>query len=161
MGEIDVGPGAVDRPSLAGPGYTVYDKQNPANDDGILDTFEAWANTTVGGCRIGTASFSGNTSTPTDSELIGTITAGSKQVFSGLEFEVNSGDYLGVYWSSGQFEISTFGGVGYWTDILTPGDYLDTSHLFTYYTTYVISIYATGSTISPSRRGTQVIMAGM
>ena len=160
MGDIDIGAGATDRNTDQNASDTLYSQENPANDTGALDSFEGWAVTDITNCKMGTASFSGNDSTPTDSCVVGDITAGSKQTFNGLDCDVNSGDYLGVYCDSGNWEEdSPTGGGGYWYNAT---DQLASPASFLSYPTRAISIYATGSTPSVGgRRGTQVIIAGM
>ncbi len=155
MGEIDIGPGATNRGDNRSSGYTRIDANNPANDTGILDTIEVWAIAlNLSNFKIGTFSGSGTSYDDRDYETIGSVTAGSKQTFTGLSIDVAANDLLGCYYSNGFLESDTAGyngiynknssgdafGSGFNTYVLAAGD--------------ALSIYATGATsaatISPS-----------
>lgn len=142
---IDIGPGAsVDRNSTIGTGSTVLDDANPANDTGTIDTWELWFNAT--GSNVDVATFideGSNVYSTRDTELIGTVTGGSKQTFSGKSTSVGTGDYAGLYWTSGAIETSTSGGIGIH---YKSGDHVPcSSQTFTSLASYQISIYGTGT----------------
>lgn len=147
MAVIDVGPGATNRSSshTLASGYTLVDKNNSANDTGTLDTFEIYANENLSSCKIGTFSFSSPNYLNRDYESIGTVTAGSKQTFTGKNCGVVSGDFLGVGASGGKLEKDATGYSGIIVDdadnfgggSFQPASTLDGDAL---------SIYATGTT---------------
>jgi hypothetical protein len=142
---IDVGPGATDRAStISGANYTDIDLGNPANGTGSLDTVEIWANTALSNCKVGTFYLvSGTTYKCRDSATLGTVTAGSKQTFTGLALEVQTGDYLGNHYTAGTLERDTEGGSGimyYAGEAIDPGDEAD----YTLVDGDAISIYASG-----------------
>jgi len=99
MGAIDIGPGAKNLGGNGGGGYTRIDPGNPANDTGTLTSFEIYASgsNNLSNCKMGTFYGSGTSYTNRDYELIGTVTYGSKQTFTGKSCDVETGDYLGQY----------------------------------------------------------------
>lgn len=111
MAAIDIGPGATDRGSVFGAGSTLISKDNPANDTGTLTSFELWF--TVGqdgvGVKAGTFHGAATEYTSRDVETIGAVAGGSKQTFSGLDCDVTTGDFAGIYYSGGQIELCTAG----------------------------------------------------
>jgi hypothetical protein len=121
---ILIGAEATDRASTLSDNYTLVGKDVPANDTGTVATVEIWANVNLSDCEVATFSASGDNLTTRDSELLGAVTAGSKQTFSGLSMDAVTGDYLGVYFSatsSGRLESDTTGGAGIW---YLSGDYI-------------------------------------
>jgi hypothetical protein len=111
MADIDVGAAATDRSFTVPQGYTLIAMENPANDDGTIDTVAIWAGANMSNCKVGTFYGSGSSYTSRDSASLGTVTAGSKQTFSGLSIDVESGDYIGIYYSAGNIE-ADFSGSG-------------------------------------------------
>ena len=115
MAVLDIGYGAVDGTSPSGSGspYTCVDAANPANGTGSLDVFEAWALINITGFNIGTFSGSGSTYNDRDYEIIGNVTAGSKQTFTGKTCDVVTGDYIGDYVDGGALERFDSGAVNF------------------------------------------------
>lgn len=115
MASIDIGAAAIDR---WGSGhdwdYTLLNLSNPANATGEIQSIELYASHDMSGVKVGTFYEDGgaNHYTCRDSYTIGNVTAGSKQTFSGLSIEVQTGDVIGCYYSSGRLEISYSGGSG-------------------------------------------------
>jgi hypothetical protein len=95
---IDVGAGAISRGASAGVGYTYCDRNNPANATGVVNTVELWFEATGIGTTVGimynTSGYSYNTRS---SIYVGSVTAGSKQTFSGLILDVRVGDVVAIY----------------------------------------------------------------
>jgi len=144
---IDIGPGAIDRAYDLSANMTTVDNNNPANDSGSLDTFEFWCTAALGGCKVGTFSGSGASYTNRDYEYIGTVASGSKQTFSGLNCDVVTGDFLGVYNSSGYLELDMS---GYISAYYKSGDQFDAgTQTYLKYDGRAISIYGTGATPPP------------
>lgn len=138
---ITIGPGATDRNGFIDPGYTIICLGNPAAGSGILTSVEIWAFTDISGLRIGTFYNDGGvTFVCRDSESIGNVVSGSKQIFE-VSINVQQGDYLGAYWLTGQMERSTEGEDGYY---YVSGEYIDPSDSQDYTLTAdrAISIYA-------------------
>ena len=119
MAVIDIGPGATDRASTFNFKYTWIGLNNPANDSGVLDTIEVYAvNNNIKETKVGTFSQRDtNKFTNRDYESLGTVTYGSKQTFTGLNCDVVSGDYLGIFYTDGQVErdLTGFAGVYYYS----------------------------------------------
>lgn len=148
MATIDVGPGATNRSSNQNipANYTFVDKNNTANDTGTLDTFEIWAYENMSSVKMGTFSYSGGYYTNRDYETIGSVTAGSKQTFTGKNCDVVSGDYLGLGASGGKCERDTSGYSGYIigdADNFGGGAFGILSNVLG----NALSIYATGATV--------------
>ncbi len=114
MGAIDIGTPAVDSPSFFSTDFTLINENNAANDTGTISTFEVWLKAGGGdgvGVKVGTFTQQApGTFTNRDVEEIGAVTAGSKQTFSGLNCDVETGDWAGAYCSAGQFELDNAGG---------------------------------------------------
>lgn len=147
MAAIDIGAEAKDRNMVASPGRTRINEDNPANDTGNITSVEIWANTNLSGCKVGTFyKTNGNTLKCRATATIGNVTAGSKQTFSGLSISVQTGDYIGSFWSGGAYELSDDEGVGYWWS--DADDYCDVGdeHIYSYSTPRALSLYGTGET---------------
>jgi len=143
--EIDLGSAATDRASTFNALYTIVDVANPANNTGTIDSFEIWANVDQDGTnKVGTFYGSGTDYTNRDGQAIGTVTAGAKRTFSGLDIDVSSGDFAGMYWNSGKLERDLASGSGIY--------YKAQDQFGTGQQTYVlrsddaISLYGTGET---------------
>jgi len=145
MAIIDVGPGAIDGDTagISIDDYTFITTGNPANQTGSLDTFEIWLNLKNGaGVKIGTFYGSGTSWTSRDYETIGSVTAGSKQTFSGLDCDVKTDDVLGAIFTSGKYEANDGGSNLYFVS----GDkFGGGTTTYTYYGIFDLSLYATGT----------------
>lgn len=99
---IDIGPVAIDRDIRLISSLTGINLENPANATGTIDTMEFWWEDVDGtGVKAGTFFGSSTDYTSRDVEIIGTVTADSKQTFSGLDCDVETGDFIGTYHPSG------------------------------------------------------------
>ena len=160
MAAIDVGAAATDRGGVSSSSATyisVGTSGNAANATGILDSIEIYAvsGNDLTGCKIGTFYGSDTSWTSRDYESIGSVTGGSKQTFSGLDCGVQTGDFLGIYFASGQCERDTTGqdGLAYKT-----GDQFGTGmQTYTIYSGDAISVYGTGATTDPPTVTTQAV----
>ena len=143
--DIDIGSAAINRDSATGVDFTIVDKNNPANDTGIITSVEIWANTSLVNCEVATFYVvSGNYLSTRDSHFIGNVTAGSKQIFNGLNIDVQAGDYIGIYLSSGGYIERSTTGAGYWP--LTGDNIPCTNISFGFWASRTISLYGTGTT---------------
>jgi len=139
--EIDVGGGATERSGNAGTGYTHVDKANPANDTGSLDTFEIWVGSNSISVKVGVFSGSGTSYDDRDYEAIGTVTSGAKRTFTGLDIDVVTGDYAGVYHAYAR--VDTSGGSNVYRSAY--GDkFGQGATSYTLLAGWAISLYATG-----------------
>ena len=151
MAVITIGPGAVNLPSSHITNCTIVDKNAAADGTGAITSFELWFATTGGSVKVGTFSGSGTNYTNRNVEIIGTVTAGSKQTFSGLDCEVETGDWPGVYMASGTIEYSAGYAGTYWK----AGDqFPEGEQAYTLSAGGMMAIYGTGvtagATIEPS-----------
>ena len=152
MGAIDIGLVAEDRAGVSFIHNATYvNKTNPANDTGILTDGEIWIRgVDADGVDVwvGTFSAAGNVLTCRDSESIGAVTKGSKQTFSGMDIDVEAGDYFGAFDKSGTdtgLETDTAGHSGIWFfngDVIDPTD----SQTFTFLDNFGLSLFGTGTT---------------
>jgi len=112
---IDIGPEAIDRGFSTGyGGWTVIMAENPANATGIITTVEIWSDTDLAGVRVGTFfTTNGNTLKCRASAVIGNVTSGAKRTFPGLSIAVVTGDYIGMFYDTGNVERDASGS-GFW-----------------------------------------------
>lgn len=151
MAVIDIGPGAINRETMWGVDNTSLDAANPANDTGILDIIEIWAQADLVGCKVGTFYGSGTDYTSRDVETIGPVASGSKQTFSGLDIDVETGDFIGLYATSGLIERDFSGFTGIYYKI---GDQFGTGQqTYSLYDGDGMSIYGTGETEAAAAAG--------
>lgn len=115
---IDIGSEAIDRSGSFVSGITLIDMTNPANDSGIINTIEIYANIALSNVKVGTFSGSSGTFVNRDYALIESVSARSKQTFPELSIDVETGDYLGIYYETGEIDYGSGGsGVKYkWDD---------------------------------------------
>lgn len=138
-GTIDIGPGAINRASNGLAGYTGISLTNPANDSGVISVFEIWLFSNGTGVKIGTLHGSGTSYTSRDYESVGNVSSGSKQVFSGLDCDVETGDFVGYYGVGADIELDFSGGSG---AAYLSGDKFDGSpHTYTVAGAWEISLY--------------------
>src|SRR5574343_417327 len=147
MGAIDVGSPAINRAATIGAnGTTDINYTNSANDSGVLNTFEVYAASGLTSFKMGTFYGSGSSFTYRDYESLGSVSAGSKQTFSGLNCDVSTGDYIGGYSTTGTYECDSTGGSGVY---YVSGDkFSGGAASYSYYGSFNVSLYATGETAS-------------
>jgi len=143
---IDIGSAAIERPfNTVNVLKTYVDKNNPANASGTITSIEIWASTNLANCEVATFYIvSGNNLSTRDTHTIGSVTAGNKQTFSGLDITVQTGDYIGLKYTRGQLE-KTDSGDGYW--YINSDEIPCTNVLFTSVADTTISLYGTGTTV--------------
>ncbi len=142
---VDIGPGAIDRASFWVGTDTLIDLTNPANASGKLRVFQLWATVNMTGVKVGTFYGSGLSYTSRDVEVIGNVPSGSLQTFSGLDCDVISGDFAGMYSASGQPELALSGGVKL---LSKAGDQFGTgAKTYSDNGAYILSIYGTGISV--------------
>jgi hypothetical protein len=140
-GTIDIGAAAIDREYGYASGYTRIGKENPANANGSITSVQIYAGSDLSGCEVATFIDEGSNNFSTrDSETIGSVTSGSTQTFSGLDMAVQTGDYLGIYYSTGTLDFDATG-AGAW---MASGDLIPcSSQTFSLYTR-TLSLYGEG-----------------
>ena len=95
--DIDIGADAINRFNRTDDSETWIDNTNPANDTGSLDTFQVYFSVDARAMKIGTFSGSSLSYTSRDFETLGDILDGALREFTGLDCDVESGDFIGGY----------------------------------------------------------------
>lgn len=156
MALIDIGSSAIS--GTEGSGIETYiSKTNPANDTGKITEIKAYAYST-NALNVDVATFYStgtNQFSTRDTHLIGTVVIGSVQTFSGLDIEVETGDYIGFYNTAGYLAKNTSGGAGYW---YLSGDHVPcttTNFSLSGNSFHRISLYGTGTTVEAPTVTTQ------
>lgn len=150
MGVIDIGEPAIDRALFTGTA-TLVNRGNSANDTGTIDTVKIWANVELSDCEVATfLVVSGDNLSTRDSALLGTVTSGSEQTFSGLDIDVELGNYIGIYFpEDGKIRMDNSGGDGYWR---TADDSIpSTNKAFQLFSGRLFSLNGTGVSVAVSR----------
>lgn len=144
---IDIGSPAIDRNWYFNP-VTIVDKNKSANASGKITSVEIWAVQFYSLLNCEVAIFyitSGDNFSTRSTHAIGTVAHGSKQIFE-VDLDVEEGDYIGIYFTSGRIERTGSGGdVGV---LYATGDHIPcTDKTFTPAANNIISLYGTGETI--------------
>ena len=140
---IDVGSGAINRPTSLTSAYTLLDYNNPANATGTIDTIEIWPASNLALTEIGTLYGTAPNFADRDYEYIGSVTSGSKQTFSPVDIDIETGDYLGIYYASGNIESNSSGYNGVYYDLGSQFGTGQTEYMLL--AGDAISIYGTGT----------------
>lgn len=142
--EITIGTSSItNRVSAAAQTFT-HIPDGQANGSGIIDTIEVWfdgSQPDVTGFKVATFYISGGKWYTRDTESIGTVTKGSKQSIE-VNLEVEEGDYLGGYWTTGRIEMDISGGNNYYL----AGDNIPCSGKAFYNNDWILSFGGTGKT---------------
>lgn len=154
---IDIGSEAVDRGGYMALGNTRIDLYNPANLSGAINVIEVYGNGTMVGCKVGTFSGSSSTYTSRDFESLGDVPGGSKQIFTGLNCAVESGDYIGLYASSGGIQVSMDGGTGMRRNSTGDAFSGEAVEFDTYTAGRAMSVYGSGETLDAPTVTTQAV----
>ena len=102
---IDVGTLVSESEHVGYPEFTHINKSNPANKTGKITRIEIYAYANLSNCKVATfyrpnpVGFPNKLSTR-DTEYIGTVVSGSKQVFE-VDLDVVEGDFIGIYFTAG------------------------------------------------------------
>lgn len=160
--DIVVGSAAIDRSSSSGYNTTCIATENPANASGVIDHIEIYMSTIVGGIidvaafeQVGANIFTSRGSSGNLTAAVGLNTFDAPGDFTA--FDINAGDYIGVYIMSSESIDRANTGSGYWTN---GGDEIPCTDLtFTFTASRTISLYAEGSTgEAPPEVGVQPII---
>lgn len=130
MAAIDIGSAAINRgQSWASGLYTLIDKNNPSNGNGKITVARIYCGSNLANCIVGTFYVtSGNILKCRASEAIGTVTQGAERTFN-VNLSVKTGDYFGLYFTSGSLDRNTGTGAGLWS---VSGQYIDPDDETTY-----------------------------
>ncbi len=148
MPAIDVGAEAIGRATTTGPNHTILGLDNPANEGGEVTSAEMWFASTGSGVKIGTFyNTAGDDYKCRDIEVIGSVTSGSKQTFSGLNMTIVTGDYIGFYNTGGSIENDTTGFAGMYANISTDSCIKDNESTYgSFYAGDAVSLKGIGTT---------------
>lgn len=140
---IDVGGDPITRANGLG-SYTVVNKTNPANGDGLLDTWQLYFEADATGVECATFFVvAANDLSTRDTEAIGNVPSGSTQTFAGRSTDVLTGDYAGEYHATGSLAWDKSGYDGIWG--VSGVDHIPCVGVtFIFYAGDVVSVYATG-----------------
>lgn len=155
---IDIGSAAIDRGSAYG-ADTLVNKINPSDGSGKITSVEIWANEEMADCEVATFFVvSGSNLSTRDYETVdngngaGVVLAGSKQTFV-VDLDVEVGDYIGIYYSSGSIDYQyPTGDAGWWYGY--SGDRIPcTNYYFGSQSSATLSLYGTGATEEEEEEG--------
>ena len=141
--DIDIGMPAINR-GTSMDDWTIVNMGNPANDSGKITSVEIWANQDLIACEVATFFVvAGNFLSTRDTELIGAVTAGSKQTFV-VDLDVVVGDYLGIFPGTENIEYDASGFAGVWR---IGSDQIPCTNVeFSVGSGDAVSVYGTGTT---------------
>ena len=148
MSAIDIGSVAIDRALYWASGHTNrIVKGNPANASGKITLIEIYAHSAMTGVEVATFyQVSANVFSTRANATIGNISAGYSQ--HAVNLDVETGDYLGMHYTSGEMEITGIGQgeVGVWR--LNDADAIPcTNTTFELVDDCTMSLYGTGITV--------------
>lgn len=104
---ITIGGECINRGSYwSNTGYTLIDRNSPADGTGKITTIEIWCYTNMTDTEVATFYLVGGNYSTRDHVAIGTVIAGEKRIFN-VDLEVEEGDFIGIYSSTGYIEIDT------------------------------------------------------
>ena len=112
---IDIGSPAINRGDSLLSAWTYIDLTNPADYSGKITSVEIYARSgyNLVNCEVATFFLvSGSNYSTRGTHTIGAVSGGSKQTFSGLDIDVEAGDFIGIHFTSGHIEFDTSGGSG-------------------------------------------------
>lgn len=143
MALIDIGSPATARPSNTTSGYTYVNTENPANATGKINVIQIYCIIALEDCEVATFYIvSGDYLSTRGTHTIGTVTAGSKQTFSGLDIDVEIEDYIGIHYTGGNIRQDEEGYLG---KLNRFGDYIPcTNQLFFLEEGDTLSLYGIG-----------------
>ncbi len=141
---IDVGTEAISRVSPTYSGRTLIYSDNPANDTGILTSFELYLKNSATLVTVGVFYGSANSYTARAYASLGNVASGSKQTFSGLSVAVTATDFIGYYGATGNLAVTYTGAA---TEKNKAGNQFNAgTQTYGSYTGVLPSLYATGAT---------------
>ena len=97
---VDVGLAATDRAVKYGPGLTLIDINNSADSAFTCSKVEVWFDADdndADNVKVGSFFGGGGTWENRDFATLGAVTRGSKQTFTGLSIDFQSGDMIGMW----------------------------------------------------------------
>lgn len=146
MATITLGSEATDRPGAAA-SATIICEESPASHEAHITDVEIWAHISLTGAIVATFyNTGGNNFTARDNHAIGNVASGAKRTSTGLNLLTAPGDYIGLYFGTGNMELATTEGQGVWLN--DTGDLTSSSGLYTHYSPWIISLKGTATTFT-------------
>jgi hypothetical protein len=143
---FEIGPPATDRSSTANNGITYLDGNFTSPKKGTITTVEVWAASNIlYTWYVGTFYYGGVSTyyVNRDFAYLGSVTAGSKQTFTGLSIDVRVSDVLGHYNGSGNIEQDATGTTLYYAGNAFGGS----PFLFEFNSFLTISVHAIATSL--------------
>ncbi len=158
---LDIGDAATKRATYApSSGYTRINYGNPANADGTINTVSVYFVTAATGVEVGTFSSGGSGQfTVRDYATIGSVAAGSTQTFTGLNIQVKAGDYIGIYFVTGQISRDNTGGSGVY--YASGNKFGGGANTYTFMSGAVYSLYGSGFSGTPPTLSSDATLSGL
>ena len=124
MANITIGNAATNRGGIVGTGATYVDYNSPAGASGTVNVVQFFVYDTLYDAVVAIyQDMTSNNFKVKDTETIGTVTGGGTNTFTGLDLSVESGEYIGLYFSAGYLDTddegSTYSAVGSKTEVGT------------------------------------------
>jgi len=151
---IDVGNACTDRGTTSSSGFTAVDKANPANAAGSINSVCVYIATDASGIEFGAFTDNGSNSLTCQAghhcsgANLSCTAAESPKTFTApgdfTAFSIDSGEYIGRYFTGGTWEADNSGLSGIWyleSDEISD----DNTDTFTSLDNWGISLYATGT----------------
>jgi hypothetical protein len=125
-------------------GYTCLLLHNPANATGTITTFKIYCTESCTSAKVGSFYGSELSYTNRDYYTVGAISGTAIRTFTGIDFDITTGDFLGIYSADGATTY-VYGGVSDDAPYCL-GDQMGTgANTYTSFGPYVIMIYGTGT----------------
>lgn len=147
---LDVGSKAIVRGIAYPDSITYINKDNAASADGVISTVKIYAFANLTACKVATFYKTGaNDLKCRATETIGTVTAGSEQTFSGLSLTVETGDYIGLYFTAGWIYADAAGFLDVWF-LANDHCVVDDDDTYALATDNTMSLYGVGLRTAPA-----------
>ena len=142
LAAITMGPGATDRSTGGGANSTRFDLANPAARAGTITSWQVWFSADATNVKAAVFYGTAPNFTCRSVQAIGDVASGSLKTFS-VSLAVQAGDYIGVYYETGNSEVDGSGGSGFY---YKSGDHTaDGSQEYTLSAAAILSVYGTGN----------------
>jgi len=149
---IAVGSTCESRDAGRGNSYTIVEINNPANATGTIDYICISSDNTMAGIEVASFAASGNNLTTNGNVALADQSGAGVTEYNApgdfTAFDINIGEYIGIWWTAGGLDETTTSGAGFW---YKEYDYIPcTSEAFSVYGGRDHSLYATGTVATGS-----------
>lgn len=135
--EIDIGTPAESMGATIFGNVTLINLNNPSNEDGKITSVELFfwdSGSTATNVKVGTFYASGTDYVCRDFETLGVVSTGAIQTYTGLDIDVELGDYIGIYFENAEIYSELTGGIGVKLDVVDDFD-IGVAHTYSDYST--------------------------